>query len=48
VQGGFYFHPTDEDLSAGTLERKKLLKDRGFPLHQLENRFSPTAGGLRK
>jgi hypothetical protein len=25
VKGGFYFHPTDEDLSAGTPERKKPL-----------------------
>jgi hypothetical protein len=39
VQSGFYFHPTDEDLSAGTPERKKPLEGRGFPLHQLENRY---------
>jgi hypothetical protein len=25
VKGGFYFHPTDKDLSAGTPERKKPL-----------------------
>jgi hypothetical protein len=25
VKGGFYFHPTDEDLSAGTPVRKKPL-----------------------
>jgi hypothetical protein len=26
VQGGFYFHPSDKDLSLGTPERKKLLE----------------------
>jgi len=26
VQGGFYFHPTGEDLSVGTLDRKKPLQ----------------------
>ncbi len=25
VEGGFYFHPNDEDLSLGTPERKKPL-----------------------
>jgi hypothetical protein len=26
VKGGFYFHPSDEDLSLGTPVRKKLLE----------------------
>jgi hypothetical protein len=26
VQGGFYFHPSDEDLSPGTPERKNPLE----------------------
>jgi hypothetical protein len=25
MEGGFYFHPSDEDLSPGTPERKKPL-----------------------
>ena len=38
VQGGFYFHPTDEEQSVGTPDRKKPLSGRGFVLRQLENR----------
>src|ERR1035437_4600321 len=41
VQGGFYFHPSDENLSLGTPERKKPLSGSGFPPQQLENRYSP-------
>jgi hypothetical protein len=41
VQGGFFFHPMDEDLSMGTpVLRKKPLEASGFPLHQLENRYT--------
>jgi hypothetical protein len=29
---GFYFHPTDEDLSVGTPLRKKPLSGSCFPL----------------
>ena len=28
--GGFYFHPTDEDLSVGTPEMKKPRSIHGF------------------
>src|ERR1035437_3500087 len=30
IKGGFYFHPTDEDLSAGTPVRKNPLEDIAF------------------
>jgi hypothetical protein len=33
IQGGFYFHPSDEDLSLGTSLRKKPLEGfaSGYP-----------------
>jgi hypothetical protein len=40
VGGGFFFHPSDEDLSPGTPEWKKPLSCNGRPLQQLENRYS--------
>ena len=40
VRGGFFFHPSDEDLSPGTPERKKPLESNGFGVHQLENSYS--------
>jgi hypothetical protein len=40
VQGDFCFHPSDEDLSPGTPERKKPLEGNGFGVQQLENRYS--------
>jgi hypothetical protein len=39
VQGGFFFHPSDEDLSPGTPEKKKPLSGCGFGVEQLENRL---------
>jgi hypothetical protein len=30
VYGGFYFHPSDEDLSLGAPERKKPLERQWF------------------
>src|ERR1035437_3088545 len=46
VQGGFYFHPSDEDLSLGTPERKKPLSRCGYPLQQLENRYTGSPAKL--
>jgi hypothetical protein len=43
VQGGFYFHPSDEDLSLETPDRKKPLSCCGFGVLQLENRYSRAA-----
>jgi hypothetical protein len=36
VRGGFYLHPSDEDLSLGTPLRKKPLCCGDFSLHQFE------------
>jgi hypothetical protein len=35
ISGGFYFHPTDEDPSAGAPERKKPLGRGGSGVHLL-------------
>ncbi|MGA3162505.1 MAG: hypothetical protein ABSC77_14960 [Terracidiphilus sp.] len=41
MKGGFYFHPTDEDLSAGTPEQKKPL-DIVLPVYtNSENAIGP-------
>jgi hypothetical protein len=37
VQGGFYFHPSDKDLSLGTPERKKPLELRVPVKSRIEN-----------
>jgi hypothetical protein len=37
LQGGFYFHPTDEDLSVGTPKRKKPLGRIKFPYRNSES-----------
>jgi hypothetical protein len=35
---GFYFHPSDGDLSLEFQDRKKPLGDNGFGIQQLPNR----------
>jgi hypothetical protein len=40
-QDGFYFHPSDEDLSLGTPVRKKPFSGSGFGVQQLWNRYRP-------
>jgi hypothetical protein len=44
VKGGFYFHPSDEDLSPGARLRKKLLGSCGSLYTNSENAI--TAGTL--
>jgi hypothetical protein len=39
VQGGFFFHPSAEDLSLGTPGGKKP-QQVASPLHPLENRYA--------
>jgi hypothetical protein len=38
VQGGIHFHPSDENLSLGTPERKMPLEASGFGVQPLWNR----------
>jgi hypothetical protein len=38
--GGFFFHPSDEDLSLGTPEKKKPLGGFAFGVHLLWFRCS--------
>jgi hypothetical protein len=38
VQGGIYFHPTDEKTSAGAPDGKMPLMGCGFEVRQLWNR----------
>jgi hypothetical protein len=40
LKGGFYFHPSDEDLSPGTPVEKKATWVRGFGLQQLRKCYS--------
>jgi len=35
IEGGFYFHPVDEDLSTGTPVRKKPLRGSAFGVQLL-------------
>ena len=40
IEGGFYFHPSDEDLSLRAPVEEKATLRRGFGVQQLENRYS--------
>jgi hypothetical protein len=37
VEGGFYFHPNDEDLSLGTPAREKPLRIQDSVKSRIEN-----------
>jgi hypothetical protein len=49
IEGGFYFHPSDEDLSPGTPERKKPLSVQVSVKSRSENAVagSTEAGSAR-
>ncbi len=42
MEGGFYFHPNDEDLSLGTPERKKPLSRMDSVSSRIETAVAPT------
>jgi len=40
LEGGFTFHPNDEDLSLRTPVEEKATWQHGFGVQQLENRYT--------